>query len=80
MHTEEAFAFTPGEAYDKNLTYRAGRCPARHYAERLLAIVARGDYDLGSLISHTLPLEQGVEGYAMFAERREGCTKVVLEP
>ena len=80
VHTEENFAFAPGEAYDKNLTYRAGRCPARHYTERLLEIVARGTYDLGSLVSHHLPLEEGVEGYAMFAERRDGCSKVVLLP
>ena len=29
VHTEAQFAFSPVEAYDKNLTYRAGRCPAR---------------------------------------------------
>lgn len=80
FHTEAAFAFAPGEAYDKNLTYRAGRCPARHYTDRLLEIVARGEYDLAQLVSHTLPLERGAEGYAMFAERRDGCTKVVLRP
>ena len=80
VHTEEAFAFTPGEAYDKNLTYRAGRCPVRSYTERLLAIVERGDYDIASLVSHTLPLAMGVEAYSMFAERRDGCTKVVLRP
>jgi 2-desacetyl-2-hydroxyethyl bacteriochlorophyllide A dehydrogenase len=80
VHTEPAFAFAPGEAYDKNLTYRAGRCPARRYAERLLDLVARGTYDLRSLVSHRLALEQGPAGYQMFAERRDGCTKVVLVP
>ena len=36
VQTEDGFAFSPIEAYDKNLTLRFGRCPARHYAERLL--------------------------------------------
>ena len=80
VHTETSFAFAPGEAYDKNLTYRTGRCPARHYTERLLAIVARGNYDLAAVVSHTLPLDQGPEGYELFAERRDGCTKVALRP
>lgn len=80
VHTEPHLAFSPGEAYDKNLTYRAGRCPARRYTERLVELVRRGDYDLGSLISHRLPLDAGVEAYDLFARRLEGCTKVVLSP
>ncbi len=28
-HCSEQFAFSPVAAYDKNLTYRTGRCPAR---------------------------------------------------
>ena len=59
VHTEPRLAFAPGEAYDKNLTYRAGRCPARAYIERLLAAraIARR-YDLGRMISHRLPLDR----------------------
>jgi len=80
VHTEAAFAFTPGEAYDKNLTYRAGRCPARHYMERLLPLVSERKYDLGSIISHRLPLAEGARGYALFDEKLESCTKVLLTP
>jgi threonine dehydrogenase-like Zn-dependent dehydrogenase len=80
VHTEEQFAFSPVEAYDKNLTYRSGRCPARHYMERLLPLVREGRYPLGSVISHRLALEDGPEGYARFDARRDGCTKVVLTP
>ena len=29
VHCEPHFAFSPGAAYDKNLTYRAGHRPAR---------------------------------------------------
>jgi threonine dehydrogenase-like Zn-dependent dehydrogenase len=58
VHTEKQFAFSPVEAYDKNLTYRAGRCPARHYMERTLQIVGAGKYDLAAVISHRLSLEE----------------------
>lgn len=79
VHTEARFAFSPGEAYDKNLTYRAGRCPARHWAARLLPRLARGDLDLGPLITHRWPLERAPEAYSLFAERREGCVKLVFD-
>lgn len=80
VHVEPHLAFAPGEAYDKNLTYRAGRCPARAYMDRLLPLVQSRKYDLGALISHRLPLEQGPEGYDLFDRRVPGCTKVVLFP
>lgn len=80
VHTEARLAFTPTEAYDKNLTYRTGRCPARAYIERVLPLVRARTYDLASIISHRLSLAQGVRGYQLFARRLEGCTKVTLEP
>lgn len=78
VHTEAQFAFSPVEAYDKNLTYRAGRCPARHYMDRLLPLVASGKYDLGAIVSHRLPLGEAVRGYELFDQKLENCTKVVL--
>lgn len=80
VHTERHLAFAPGEVYDKNLTYRAGRAPVRRYVERLLLLVQSGRYDLGALISHHLPLSEGPHGYELFDRRLEGCTKVVLLP
>lgn len=80
VHVEDRLAFTPGEIYDKNLTYRAGRCPARAYMDRLLPLIRSRKYDFGTLISHRLPLEEGPHGYDLFDRRVEGCTKVVLKP
>ncbi len=62
VHTEEHLAFAPAEAYDRNLTYRTGRCPARHYMERLLPLLAEGRFPVGKVISHRLPLEDGASG------------------
>lgn len=80
VHTEDHFAFSPGEAYDKNLTYRAGRCPARAMMERTMPLVASGRFDLGALFSHRMELAEGPRGYELFEKRLDGCTKVLLEP
>ena len=79
VHTEKKMAFSPMEAYDKNITYKNGRCPARHYMERLLPVVQSKTYDLVSIISHRMALEKGVEAYKIFDRKEDGCTKVVLE-
>ena len=80
VHTEEHFAFSPTEAYDKNLTYRTGRCPARAYAPRMLSWGMKKADELAAIISHHLPLTQGVRAYEIFDRKLEGCTKVVLAP
>ncbi|HEV7668824.1 MAG TPA: alcohol dehydrogenase catalytic domain-containing protein [Thermoanaerobaculia bacterium] len=80
VHNEPAFALAPGQLYDKNLTYRTGRCPARAYMDRLLPIAARRAGDLARMISHRLPLSEGPHGYDLFDRRAEGCTKVMLLP
>lgn len=80
VHHEPALALSPAETYDKNLTYRSGRCPARHYLPRLLDLLATGRVDPAPLISHRLPLDRGAEAYALFASRGGGITKAVLMP
>jgi threonine dehydrogenase-like Zn-dependent dehydrogenase len=79
VHNEDRFPFTPEEAYDKNLTFRVGRCPARAVMEALIPVVQRQSHDIRSIISHRLPLDQGVRGYEVFDRKLEGCTKVVLD-
>ena len=80
VHTEERFGFTPTDAYDKNIVFKSGRCPARYYMERLVPVVRAKRYDLASVFSHRLPLSEGVRGYQIFDEKLENCTKVLLEP
>jgi threonine dehydrogenase-like Zn-dependent dehydrogenase len=80
VHTEPHLAFAPGEIYEKNLTYRAGRAPARRFIASLLPLIQGGKYDLGVLISHRLTLAEGPRGYDLFDRRADGCTKVVLLP
>ncbi len=80
VHHEAAFPFSPGQAYDKNLTYRIGRCPARHYMERLLPVARRHEAELRALFTHRIPLEGCPDAYRLFDEKRDGCVKVALTP
>jgi threonine dehydrogenase-like Zn-dependent dehydrogenase len=80
VHTAPHFAFSPAEAYDKNLTYRVGRCPARRLIPELLEVARRRAADLRSIISHRMPLGEAARAYTIFDQKLEGCTKVVLTP
>jgi 2-desacetyl-2-hydroxyethyl bacteriochlorophyllide A dehydrogenase len=80
VHAEPHLAVSPGELYDRNLTYAAGRCPARRMLPAALEIAQRDETLLAGMISHRLPLSDGVDAYRRFAAREEGWAKVVLLP
>ena len=42
--------------------------------------VQQGDLDPAKLITHDLPLEQGVRAYDMFKNKDDGCIRVALRP
>jgi len=76
--TDEYLSFSPTQAYDKNLTYKVGRCPARFMMNELVPLVQSKKYDFTSIISHRLSLHEGVTGYDIFANKKDNCLKVVL--
>jgi threonine dehydrogenase-like Zn-dependent dehydrogenase len=78
VHTEPHLALSPGELYDRDLTYAAGRCPARRILPAALELARRDAQLLADLISHRLPLAEGVGAYRRIASREEGWAKVVL--
>lgn len=80
VHTADNFAFSPVEAYDKNLTFKIGRCPARHYMDKLSSLVIEKKYDLNAIVSHELALSDGAEGYRIFDQKLDNCLKILLQP
>ncbi len=77
---DEYLAFSPVEAYNKNLTYKIGRCPARNMMEKLVPLVLQKKYNLTSIFSHRMKLSEGVQGYDIFANKKDHCLKVLLKP
>lgn len=79
VHTDQNFAFTPVQAYDKNITFRIGRCPARFYMERILRKIEEGKFDLNKIITHVFALSDGEMAYRIFDTKKDDCLKVILK-
>ena len=78
-HCSPSFAFSPTQAYDKNLTYITGRCSARFYMDHLVDQVARGDFDLSWCVTHRFDVRDTQDAYEVFSQRKDGCVKAVFE-
>lgn len=78
-HCDQTFAFSPVQAYDKNLTYRTGRCPARHYMERLWQRPEILALDIAPFITHRFQLEEGPRAYELFSQRQDGIVKGLFD-
>jgi 2-desacetyl-2-hydroxyethyl bacteriochlorophyllide A dehydrogenase len=83
VHTAKTFTFSPGDAYDKNITYRAGRCPVRSYLDSLIRKVQDGELVIptNEIITHNdVKFEDGVQAYEQFSQRSDDCLKILLSP
>jgi threonine dehydrogenase-like Zn-dependent dehydrogenase len=78
--TDQHMPFSPVDAYNKNLTFRVGRCPARHLMDHLIPIVQANKHPYTSIITHRMTLDPGVQGYDLFANKKENCLKIILQP
>ncbi len=78
--TDDHLSFSPVQAYDKNLTYKVGRCPARYFMDKLVPLVQQKKYDFTSIVTHRMKLSEGVSGYDMFANKKDNCLKILLMP
>ena len=79
VHTAKHFSFSPGEAYDKNLIYKTGRCPAHYYAEKLLREEVPQRYAIEDIITHQFLLREGAKAYEVFDKKLDNCIKAVLQ-
>ncbi|MFM7328679.1 MAG: hypothetical protein ACKO3B_08095, partial [Bacteroidota bacterium] len=77
--TDAMLPFSPTDAYNKNLTYKTGRCPARHLMPELLPLLLQGRYGFERIITDRIGLGEGEAGYRKFAAREGNCLKVMVE-
>lgn len=78
-HCTPNFAFSPIDAFDKNLTYKTGRCSARTYMEKLTPLLAEGVFNVDPFLSRTFKPEECVKAYDVFSNRKDGCLKAAIE-
>lgn len=69
----------PALLFLRNLSLRSGLVSPQRYAAKLLAAIESGRLDPTEIITHRLPLADGVRGYELFASHEDGALKVVLE-
>jgi len=79
VHTAKHFSFSPAEAYNKNLVYKSGRCPAHYYAEKLLRQEVPQRYAIEDIITHQFLLQEGAKAYEVFDKKLDNCIKAVLQ-
>lgn len=79
VHHESRFPFSPAQAYDRNLRFVAGRCPARSRMADVLPLLERRP-DLADVFTHHMALADGVAAYDLFDRKADGCIKVALDP
>jgi threonine dehydrogenase-like Zn-dependent dehydrogenase len=72
--------FPFGALMNKGLTVRTGQTHVNKWTDDLLKRIQEGQIDPSFVITHTVGLEQGPEMYKTFAEKTDGCIKVVLKP
>lgn len=79
VHTNPHFAFSPAEAYDKNLTFQIGRCPVGYYLPKVEPLAASKKYPITDIITHRLALNEGIEAYEIFDQKKDNCMKITLQ-
>ena len=72
--------FLFGDAFEKGLQFAMGQTHVQQHMPALLRFIQDGRLDVRELITHRLPLSEAAQGYQRFAEKQEGCRKVVLRP
>lgn len=72
--------FSPVQAYNKNLTFITGRCPARAMMPEILKLIQQKRFAFTDIITHRMSLRDGADGYQLFAAKKDACLKVLLTP
>lgn len=72
--------FSPVQAYNKNLTFMTGRCPARAMMPEVLKLIQQKKFSFSDIITHRMSLAEGADGYRLFAAKQDNCLKVLLTP
>ena len=69
-----------GAAFGKGLTFKMGQTNMHKYMQPLLQKIMDGAIDPSEVISHRVGLRDAPRMYKVFREKRDHCTKVVLDP
>jgi threonine dehydrogenase-like Zn-dependent dehydrogenase len=69
-----------GAFFGRGLTMCGGQCDVQQFMPDLLQRVLSGDFDMTSLISHRLTLDDAPYGYEIISDKKDHRTKIVMRP
>ncbi|HEY0946885.1 MAG TPA: zinc-dependent alcohol dehydrogenase [Opitutaceae bacterium] len=69
-----------GAVFGKGITLKMGQTHVHRYLRPLLGLIEEKKIDPSFVVTHRVPLTRAPRAYEMFATRRAGCIKVVLDP
>ncbi|HYP07028.1 MAG TPA: zinc-dependent alcohol dehydrogenase [Bryobacteraceae bacterium] len=72
--------FPMGSVMNRSLTIKTGQCHVHRYIQPLLERIINGEIDPSFVISHRMPLQDAAEGFKIFNDKQDECTKIVLKP
>jgi threonine dehydrogenase-like Zn-dependent dehydrogenase len=72
--------FPLGALMNKGLTLRGAQQHGHRYIPMILDRMARDEITTEHLATHTMPLSEAPQGYAMFKEKTDGCVRSVFVP
>ena len=67
------------DMYGKNLTFRTGGVDSR-YGQEIMDLTARGKLDVSFLITHRCGLDEIMEAYEIFEQKKEHVIKFAVKP
>jgi len=72
-------SLNPSEYFSKQLRLLTSEGPTERDFRQAMGMIARGDIDLVSMITHRLPFQEAPRGFALAESRKEGVLRVVLD-
>jgi threonine dehydrogenase-like Zn-dependent dehydrogenase len=69
-----------GAAFGKGVTMKMGQTHTQRYLRPLLNMIESNQIDPSFVITHRVPLSKAPQAYETFANKDDGCIKVVLDP
>lgn len=78
VYADSSHSFPIGMAMNKNLTVKMGNCPHRRYIPELIELTASGRIDPAEILTHSVALDNAVDAFKAFDQRKMGWAKVAL--
>jgi len=69
-----------GAAFGKGITMKVGQTNMHNYMKPLLERIEKGQIDPSYIISHRITLDEVPEMYAIWRDKKQNVTKIVIDP